>query len=58
MDTSLPALPVYEVEEVPLERRLKAGKYYIIVDGKEIEFERRKNNSNEAFSSLKKTSKA
>lgn len=35
--------PIYEVEELFVERRVKPGKHFINVNGKMVECERRKN---------------
>jgi hypothetical protein len=39
--TGLHSLPVYEVEEVPVERRLRPGKYLVERNGAQVEIERR-----------------
>jgi hypothetical protein len=36
------SLPVYEVREIPVERRLCAGKYVFEGNGVQVELERRK----------------
>ena len=36
------SLPVYEVREIPAERRLCAGKYVVEGNGVQVELERRK----------------
>ena len=35
-------LPVYEVQELPVERRVQPGKFYVKADGEVREHERRK----------------
>ncbi len=35
-------LPVYEVQEIPAERRMCAGKYVVEGNGVQVELERRK----------------
>ena len=49
-------LPIYEVEEVLLERRLREEKYFIMINGNKVEHERRKNSQhNNKNTSLTKT---
>lgn len=35
-------LPVYEVQEIPVERRLRPGKHLVEQNGVQVEIERRK----------------
>jgi hypothetical protein len=39
--TARHALPVYEVQELPVERRLRPGKYLVERNGRQVEVERR-----------------
>jgi hypothetical protein len=40
--TKQETLPVYEVQELPVERRVQPGKFYVQKDGELEEIERRK----------------
>lgn len=40
--TNAALLPVYEVLEIPVERRLRSGRHLVEQNGIQVEFERRK----------------